>query len=96
MRRNVQGTVTLYAIIRSDGSVGDVRVLQGVDDRLDAYARAALTHWRFQPATKNGNAVDLEAVVAIPFRVSRTRSGLSMLQCCSRRPLWLLQRPLRY
>ena len=75
MRRNVQGTVTLYAIIRSDGSVGDVRVLQGVDDRLDAYARAALTHWRFQPATKNGNAVDLEAVVAIPFRVSRTRSG---------------------
>jgi TonB family protein len=75
MRRNVQGTVTLYAIIRSDGSVGEVRVLQGVDDRLDAYARAALTHWRFQPATKNGNAVDLEAVVAIPFRVSRTRSG---------------------
>jgi len=75
MRRNVQGTVTLYAIIRSDGSVGQVRVLQGVDDRLDAYARSALTHWRFQPATKNGNAVDLEAVVAIPFRVSRTRSG---------------------
>jgi len=75
MRRNVQGTVTLYAIIRSDGSVGEVRVLQGVDDRLDAYARAALTHWRFQPATKNGTAVDLEAVVAIPFRLSRTRSG---------------------
>jgi TonB family protein len=69
----VQGTVTLSAIIRSDGSVGDVRVLQGVDDQLDAYARAALTHWRFEPATKNGNAVDLEAVVAIPFRVSRTK-----------------------
>ena len=75
IRRNVQGTVTLYAVIRSDGSVGEVRVLRGVDDRLDAYARAALTHWRFQPATKNGNAVDLEAVVAIPFRVSRTKSG---------------------
>ena len=59
----------------ADGSVGEVRVLRGVDDRLDAYARAALTHWRFQPATKNGNAVDLEAVVAIPFRVSRTKSG---------------------
>ncbi len=40
MRRNVQGTVTLYAVIRSDGSVGEVRVLQGVDDRLDAYAKA--------------------------------------------------------
>jgi len=75
MRRNVQGTVTLYAIIRNDGSVGDVRVLQGVDDRLDAYATAALTHWRFEPATRNGNAVDLEAVVAIPFRASRAKSG---------------------
>ena len=28
MRRGIQGTVTLYAIIRSDGSVGNVRVLR--------------------------------------------------------------------
>jgi TonB family protein len=71
MRRNVQGTVTLYAVIRSDGSVGEVRVLRGVDERLDEYARAALSHWHFHPATKNGSAVDLEAVVLIPFRAIR-------------------------
>jgi TonB family protein len=69
MRRGVQGTVTLYAIIRSDGSVGNVRVLHGIDDRLDEYASTALAGWRFSPATKGGNAVDLEAVVMIPFRV---------------------------
>ena len=46
MRRNVQGTVTLYAVIRNDGSVSDVRVLRGVDDQLDQYARTALAHWR--------------------------------------------------
>jgi len=71
MRRNVQGTVTLYAVIHSDGSVGEVRVLRGVDERLDEYARAALAHWQFHPATKNGYAVALEAVVLIPFRVIR-------------------------
>lgn len=71
MRRNVQGTVTLYAVIHSDGSVGEVRVLRGVDERLDEYARAALSHWQFHPATKNGYAVALEAVVLIPFRVIR-------------------------
>ena len=71
MRRNVQGTVTLYAVIRSDGSVGEIRVLRGIDERLDEYARAALSHWRFRPATKNGYAVDLEAVVLIPFRAMR-------------------------
>jgi protein TonB len=71
MRRNVQGTVTLYAVIRSDGSVGEVRVLRGIDERLDEYARAALSRWHFSPATKNGYAVDLEAVVLIPFRALR-------------------------
>jgi TonB family protein len=71
MRRNVQGTVTLYAVIRSDGSVGEISVLRGIDERLDEYARAALSHWRFRPATKNGYAVDLEAVVLIPFRAVR-------------------------
>lgn len=75
MRRNVEGTVTLYAVIHSDGSVGDVRVLEGVDDRLDAYARAAFLGWKFYPATKNGAAVALEAVVTIPFRPLRRKLG---------------------
>jgi TonB family protein len=71
MRENVEGTVTLYAVIQSDGSVGDVRVLHGVDDRLDTYARTALSRWRFLPAIKNGNPVAVEAVVMIPFRAIR-------------------------
>jgi len=74
MRRNVQGTVTLYAVIRNDGSVTDVRVLRGIDDQLDQYARAALARWRFRPATKNGAPVDLEAVVLIPFRPVRAKT----------------------
>lgn len=75
MRHNVQGTVTLRAVIRSDGSVGEVSVLRGIDDRLDEYARAALARWRFQPGTKNGAPVDLEAVVRIPFRPVRSKAG---------------------
>jgi TonB family protein len=75
MRRNIQGTVTLYAVIRNDGSVSNVRVLRGVDDELDQYARAALAHWHFRPATKNGAAVDLEAVVMIPFKPVRLKSS---------------------
>jgi TonB family protein len=71
MRQNVQGTVTLYAVIRSDGTVGSVRVLNSPDQRLDSYARTALTGWHFRPATKNGSPVDLEAVVIIPFRPTR-------------------------
>jgi TonB family protein len=71
MRQNVQGTVMLSAVIHSDGSVGDVRILRGVDDRLDEYASAALSRWHFRPATRNGDPVALQAVVMIPFRPMR-------------------------
>jgi len=73
IRDGVQGTITLYAVIRSDGSVGEVRVLSGIDERLDQFAREALVRWRFRPATKNGNAVALEAVIRIPFQARKTR-----------------------
>ena len=68
MRENVAGTVILYAIIRADGSVGNVRVLRGVDDRLDQYASQAIAKWQFQPAMKKGSPVDVEATFQIPFR----------------------------
>jgi len=67
----VEGVVVLHAIIRSDGSVGDVRVLEGFNDELDANARNALEQWRFRPGLRNGVPVDVEAVVRVPFRVPR-------------------------
>lgn len=74
MKQNVQGTVILSAVIRGDGSVGEIRVLRGVDDRLDQYASAALSRWRFRPASRNGDPVALQTVVMIPFRPVR-KSG---------------------
>lgn len=71
MKENVQGTVVLSAVIRSDSSVGEVCILRGVDDRLDAYASAALSRWRFRPATRNGDPMALQTVVMIPFRPMR-------------------------
>ena len=70
MRENVHGTVILYAVIHADGSVGNVRVLRGIDDRLDRYAREAVEQWKFEPATKKGSPVDVEGTFQIPFRPS--------------------------
>ena len=71
MRQNVHGIVILYAVIRSDGRVADVRVLSSVDERLDQYASAAISRWQFRPATRNGSAIDLEAVITIPFQAKK-------------------------
>jgi TonB family protein len=74
MRQNVQGTVILYGVIHADGSVSNVRVLRSVDGRLDRFASDAISKWKFEPATKAGAPVDVEATFWIPFRPTKTPS----------------------
>lgn len=74
MRENVSGTVTLRAIIRTDGTVSDIKVVNGADARLDQYASQALARWHFLPAMKNDATVDVEAIVMIPFKPTLRRS----------------------
>ena len=75
MRQNVGGTVILYGVIRTDGTVGNVRVLRGVDDRLAQFATEAIAKWKFEPATKNGAPVDVEATFWIPFHPEKLNSN---------------------
>lgn len=65
---HVDGEVILYAIIRKDGSVDSIQLVHSVDPHLDANAMEALAQWKFVPAERHGEPVDLEAVVHIPFR----------------------------
>jgi len=65
---HVDGEVVLYAIIRRDGSVDSIQLVHSVDPNLDANAMEALAQWKFRPAEKQGEPIDLEAVVHIPFR----------------------------
>ena len=69
MQDGVQGTVILTAIIRSDGSVGNIAVAKSLDPQLDRNAVEALSRWLFRPALKDGQAIDLEAVFTVPFRL---------------------------
>ena len=66
-RRNVTGDVVLEIVVRHDGSVGDVRVLQGLGSGLDQRAVAAVRQWRFDPARRKGAAVDVIVEVAVEF-----------------------------
>ena len=75
MRQNVGGMVILYAVIHADGTVGSVRVLRGVDERLAQFASEAIAKWKFQAATKNGAPVDVEATFWIPFHPAKANSN---------------------
>jgi protein TonB len=75
MKQNVSGTVIVHAVILADGTVGRARVLRSIDDRLDQFASEAIAKWKFQPATKNGAPVAVEATFWIPFRPTRAGSN---------------------
>jgi protein TonB len=64
---HIDGEIVLYAIIRKDGSVDSIQVVRSLDPQLDMNSMQALAQWKFQPATREGDPVELEAVVHIPF-----------------------------
>jgi TonB family protein len=64
----IQGEVVLYAIIRRDGTVDSVQVLKRLEPQLDRNAMDAFSRWQFRPAERNGDPVEIEAVITIPFR----------------------------
>ena len=66
-RRGLQGDVVLEIVVRRDGSVGEVTVLQGLGSGLDQRAVAAVRQWRFAPARRRGTAVDVIVEVAVEF-----------------------------
>jgi TonB family protein len=68
-RRGIEGEVLLEIVVRRDGSVGDVRVLRGLDRGLDQRAAAAVRQWRFAPANRRGAPVDVIVEVGIDFRL---------------------------
>jgi TonB family protein len=66
-RRGITGDVVLEIVVRRDGTVGDVTILQGRGAGLDQRAVAAVRQWRFSPARRRGEPVDVIVEVAVEF-----------------------------
>jgi TonB family protein len=67
IEERIEGEVILYGVIRQNGTVDSIQLVRGIDERLNANAMSAFKEWKFQPATREGQPVDLEAIVHIPF-----------------------------
>lgn len=68
-RRGIEGDVVMEIVVRRDGRVGEVRVLQGLGAGLDQQAVSAVRRWRFEPATRRGTPVDVMVEVAVEFKL---------------------------
>ena len=67
VEQRFQGRVLLYCVIGREGHVSSIEVVHEADARLVASAREALSKWEFDPATRNGEPIDVDVVVEIPF-----------------------------
>lgn len=68
-RQGVEGEVVLEIVVRRDGTVGEVNVLNGLGSGLDQRAIEAVRQWRFSPARRYGTPVDVIVEVAVEFKL---------------------------
>jgi TonB family protein len=68
-QRGVAGDVVLEIVVRRDGTVGDVKILQGLAGGLNDRAVQAVRQWRFTPARRQGVPVDVVVEVAVEFKL---------------------------
>ncbi len=64
-----QGTIVIEAIVRKDGSVEVIRVVRSVGFGLEERAMNALRQWKFSPARRNGQPVDVAVNIEVNFRL---------------------------
>lgn len=68
-RANIEGEVELEIVVRSNGTVGDVKILRGLRGGLNERAVQAVRQWRFSPGRMKGTPVDVVVQVGVEFRL---------------------------
>ncbi len=62
-----QGVVILEAVIDTNGTVDNAKVIRSIGEDLDNAAIDAVLQWRFTPTTLNGRAVQVIMTVTVNF-----------------------------
>jgi len=65
----IEGSVTLRLVVDRSGAPRDIEVVKPLEPGLDANAITAVSQWRFDPGTKDGQAVDVIANIEVNFRL---------------------------
>ena len=68
-KEGIRGSVTLNAVVRKDGTVGEVTVKKALHPELDEEAVKAMKKWEFKPGTKEGKPVDVAVDVEMTFNL---------------------------
>jgi len=73
MQRKIEGAVIVDFIVDTQGVPRHVTVARSPDPGLSALAAAAVERWRFEPAKRDGQAIDEHLRVPVVFNAHRNK-----------------------
>jgi TonB family protein len=68
-KARLQGTVLVYVKVTPEGRATELKILRGLGMGLDEKALECVAKWRFEPGTRDGHAVTVEAQIEVNFRL---------------------------
>jgi protein TonB len=68
-KAGISGPVVASLLIDKTGVVREVEIVKSPADELSAAATEAVEQWIFEPATKDGEPVDVRFMVTVMFRL---------------------------
>ena len=69
-QQGIQGTVLLNAVIGTDGTVRELRVIDG-HQLLAPAAIEAVKRWKYKPYCVKGKPVEVETTITVNFRLEK-------------------------
>jgi protein TonB len=75
LNAGIEGNVQVEAVVGTDGTVGEVRVVKSLDKEygLDQAAIDAVKGWQFKPGRKDGQPVPVLVTIDLSFKVRTPR-----------------------
>lgn len=71
-RSRVEGTAILRVVVRADGSVGRIEIVDSTHPAFSVAAMDAVKQWRFAPAIRLGDPVAAVHTLRVEFRIDGT------------------------
>jgi TonB family protein len=68
-KKKINGTVIVALIVTAEGTVRDPKIIKSLDQGLDKQAIAAVSTWKFEPATQDGKPVAVHLKTEVDFRL---------------------------
>lgn len=65
----LEGTVGLTIVVGTDQRAHEIKITKSLDPGLDASAIESIKTWKFQPGTKNGKSVPVQAKIEVNFHL---------------------------